>query len=46
LTGARPETLAVETVRKIDLVVNLRTAHAIGLTIPPEILTRADKVIR
>jgi putative ABC transport system substrate-binding protein len=46
LSGARPETLAVETVRKIDLVVNLRTAHAIGLTIPPEILTRADKVIR
>jgi putative ABC transport system substrate-binding protein len=38
--------LPVEAVRKIDLVVNLNTAKQIGLTIPPNVLARADKVIR
>jgi putative tryptophan/tyrosine transport system substrate-binding protein len=46
LTGTRPQDLPVETVRKIDLVLNLRTAHEIGVTIPPNVLARADKVIR
>jgi putative ABC transport system substrate-binding protein len=46
LTGTRPPDLAVETVGKIDLVLNLRTAHDIGLTIPPNVLARADRVIK
>jgi putative ABC transport system substrate-binding protein len=46
LAGASPKDLAVETVRKLELVVNLRTAREIGLTIPPNVLARADKVIK
>jgi len=46
LTGTRPQDLPVETVRKIDLVFNLRTAREIGLTIPSEVLARADNVIK
>jgi putative ABC transport system substrate-binding protein len=46
LTGTRPQDLPVETVRKIDLVFNLRTAREIGLTIPANVLARADKVIK
>jgi putative tryptophan/tyrosine transport system substrate-binding protein len=46
LMGTRPQDLAVETVRKIDLVFNLRTAQAIGLAISPNMLARADKVIK
>ena len=46
LTGTSPKDLAVETVRKLELVVNLRTAREIGLTIPPNVLARADKVIK
>ena len=46
LAGTSPKDLAVETVRKLELVVNLRTAREIGLTIPPNVLARADKVIK
>ena len=46
LAGSRPPELAVETVDKIDLVLNLKTAHEIGLTIPPNVLARADRVIK
>jgi putative tryptophan/tyrosine transport system substrate-binding protein len=46
LTGTNPKDMKIETVDSVELAINLQTAKLLGITIPPQVLARAQKVIR
>jgi putative ABC transport system substrate-binding protein len=46
LNGSAPKDLKIETVENVELAINLKTAKELGLTIPPQVLARASKVVK